>query len=86
MEAASSRKVGYGAGRRSGNGTVSPLESKARIEALIAKGEHEGASLLVDGRGRKVKDYEEGFFVFPTVLEGFPRRGKSPAPRSSARS
>ena len=57
-------------------GPVISLESKTRIEALIAKGEHEGASVRVDGRGKKVKDYEEGFFVFPTVLDGVSPQGE----------
>ena len=57
-------------------GPVISAESKARIEALIAKGEHEGASLLVDGRGKKVKSFEEGFFVFPTLLDEVPPQGE----------
>ena len=32
--------------------------------------------MLVDGRGKKVKNYEEGFFVFPTVLDGVPPQGE----------
>ena len=76
VDAASSRKVGYGLDEGVEMGPVISAESKARIEALIAKGEREGASLLVDGRGKKVKDYEEGFFVFPTVLDGVPPQGE----------
>jgi malonate-semialdehyde dehydrogenase (acetylating)/methylmalonate-semialdehyde dehydrogenase len=74
--AASSRKVGYGLDQGVEMGPVISAESKARIEALIAKGEHEGASLLVDGRGRKVKNFEEGFFVFPTLLDEVPPQGE----------
>lgn len=76
VEAASSRKVGYGLDQGVEMGPVISAESKARIEALIAKGEREGAGLLVDGRGRKVKDFEEGFFVFPTLLDGVPPQGE----------
>jgi malonate-semialdehyde dehydrogenase (acetylating)/methylmalonate-semialdehyde dehydrogenase len=57
-------------------GPVISAESKARIEALIAKGELEGASLLVDGRGKKVEHYEDGFFVFPTILDNVPPQGE----------
>lgn len=32
--------------------------------------------MLVDGRGRKVPGYEEGFFVFPTVLDGVAAQGE----------
>jgi malonate-semialdehyde dehydrogenase (acetylating)/methylmalonate-semialdehyde dehydrogenase len=76
VEAASSRKVGYGLDQGVEMGPVISAASKARIEALIAKGEHEGAGLLVDGRGRKVKDFEEGFFVFPTLLDEVPPQGE----------
>jgi malonate-semialdehyde dehydrogenase (acetylating)/methylmalonate-semialdehyde dehydrogenase len=69
VETARSRKVGYGLNEGVEMGPVISAQSKARIEALIARGEQEGANLLVDGRGKKVKDYEEGFFVFPTILD-----------------
>ena len=49
-------------------GPVITQESKARIEQLINAGQQEGASVLVDGRQKKVSGYEDGFFVFPTVL------------------
>jgi malonate-semialdehyde dehydrogenase (acetylating)/methylmalonate-semialdehyde dehydrogenase len=66
---ASSRKVGYGAAPGVEMGPVISAESKARIEGLIAKGQHDGARVLVDGRGAKVPDYEDGYFVFPTILD-----------------
>jgi malonate-semialdehyde dehydrogenase (acetylating)/methylmalonate-semialdehyde dehydrogenase len=74
--AARRRKVGYGAEEGVEMGPVISAESKTRIEALIAKGEREGANLLVDGRGKKVKDYEDGFFVFPTVLDNVSPQGE----------
>src|SRR5439155_16785200 len=33
-------------------------------------GTAEGAAARVDGRGRTVGGHEDGFFVFPTVLDG----------------
>ncbi len=74
--AASSRKVGFGLSSGVEMGPVISAESKARIETLIAKGEREGAQVLVDGRGRKVAGYEDGFFVFPTVLDNVPAEGE----------
>ena len=68
--AAQNRKVGYGLDSGVEMGPVISAESKARVESLIARGEQEGARILVDGRGKKVKDYEDGFFVFPTILDG----------------
>jgi malonate-semialdehyde dehydrogenase (acetylating) / methylmalonate-semialdehyde dehydrogenase len=53
-------------------GPVISAESKTRIEGLIAKGEQDGARVLVDGRTGKVKGYEDGYFVFPTVLDQVP--------------
>jgi len=50
-------------------GPVITKESQERIEGLIAKGAQEGANLLVDGRQKKVSGYEDGYFVFPTVLD-----------------
>ena len=76
-EAARKRKVGYGLSSGVEMGPVISLESKARIEGLIAKGEQEGAHILVDGRGGKVAGYEEGFFVFPTILDEVPPGGVS---------
>ena len=73
--AARDRKVGFGLDSGVEMGPVISPESQARIEGLIAKGEQEGAKLLADGRGKKVNGYEEGFFVFPTVLDGVPAAG-----------
>jgi len=66
------RKVGYGAVDGIEMGPVISAESKTRIEGLIAKGEQEGARILVDGRSPKVSGYEDGFFVLPTVLDEVP--------------
>ncbi len=75
--AAASRKVGYGAAPGVEMGPVISAESKARVEGLIAKGEQEGARILVDGRGRKVTGYEDGYFILPTVLDSLPPRAET---------
>jgi malonate-semialdehyde dehydrogenase (acetylating)/methylmalonate-semialdehyde dehydrogenase len=69
---AADRKVGYGAAPGIEMGPVISAESKTRIEGLIAQGEREGARVLVDGRGRKVEGYEDGYFILPTVLDDVP--------------
>lgn len=46
---------------------ISP-QAKERVCHLIEKGVQEGASLLLDGRNVKVKGYENGNFVGPTIL------------------
>jgi malonate-semialdehyde dehydrogenase (acetylating) / methylmalonate-semialdehyde dehydrogenase len=68
-DVASNRKVGYGLEQGIQMGPVISAESKTRIEGLIGKGAQQGAEVLVDGRNRKVQGYEDGYFVFPTILD-----------------
>lgn len=75
-DAATKRKVGYGLDEGTEMGPVITAESKSRIEALIAKGEAEGAKILVDGRGRKASGYEDGYFIFPTILDNVDPQGE----------
>ena len=66
---AASRKVGYGLDESTEMGPVITRESKQRIEGLIEDGAQEGARVLVDGRQKKVAGYDDGYWVFPTVLD-----------------
>ncbi len=66
---ATERKVGYGLDEGVAMGPVITDESRNRIEGLVDKGVSEGAQLLVDGRGREVDGFRNGYFVHPTVLE-----------------
>ncbi|MCB9433093.1 MAG: CoA-acylating methylmalonate-semialdehyde dehydrogenase [Ardenticatenaceae bacterium] len=75
-DAAASRKVGYGLDEGVQMGPVIDPNSKARIEGLISKGVLEGAKLVVDGRHQTVSGYEDGYFVFPTVLDHVPPQGE----------
>ncbi len=75
-DAARSRKVGFGLDAGVEMGPVISAESKKRIEGLIAAGEHEGAQILVDGRNKKVPGLDDGFFVFPTILDNVPPQGE----------
>ncbi len=67
--AAASRRVGYGLDDGVEMGPVITAESKARIESLIELGQRDGAKLLLDQHDKVVTKYEEGYFVFPTILE-----------------
>ncbi len=52
---------------------VGPLISpaaKKRVCDLIEAGKNEGAKLILDGRDVKVKGYDKGNFVGPTILSG----------------
>jgi malonate-semialdehyde dehydrogenase (acetylating)/methylmalonate-semialdehyde dehydrogenase len=71
-DAASARTVGYGLDKAAQMGPVITTDSKVRIEKLIALGEREGAKVVLDGRNKKVSGYEDGNFVFPTILDGVP--------------
>jgi len=68
-DAASSRRVGYGLDDGVQMGPVIDGRSKTRIEQILADGTKEGANLVVDGRGKKVSGYDDGYWVFPTVID-----------------
>lgn len=75
-ESAKSRVVGYGLNEGVEMGPVISKESKSRVEALIEKGVKEGGSVMLDGRNTKIKDYEHGNFIRPTILENIPVSGE----------
>ena len=75
-DAAASCRVGYGLDDGVQIGPVITAESQARIENLINVGQREGAKVLLDQRGKVVTGYEDGYFVFPTVLEGLDPGGE----------
>ncbi len=66
---ATDRKVGYGLDEGVEMGPVITAESRRRIEGLVDQGVKEGARLLVDGRGREVDGFADGYFVHPTILD-----------------
>jgi malonate-semialdehyde dehydrogenase (acetylating) / methylmalonate-semialdehyde dehydrogenase len=68
-DAAAGRRVGYGLDSGTEMGPVISAPSKNRIEHLIAQGVGGGAEAIVDGRGRRVDGYADGYFVFPTILD-----------------
>jgi len=49
-------------------GPLVTRDAKKRVEGLIAKGEEEGAKVILDGRGLVVPGYENGNFVGPTII------------------
>ena len=71
------RKVGYGLDEGVEMGPVISEASKQRIERLIEQSVSEGAQILVDGRGRTVDGYENGYFVFPTILTDVPPQSET---------
>ena len=71
-DTASRLKVGNGLDDGIQMGPVITAQSKARIESLVARGEGDGAKVLLDGRNAKISGYEQGSFVKPTILDGLP--------------
>ncbi len=69
LDAAASRRVGYGLDEQSEMGPVITSDSRDRIKGLVDRGLAAGAKILVDGRAAKVAGYESGHFLRPTVLE-----------------
>ncbi|MFP4323144.1 MAG: CoA-acylating methylmalonate-semialdehyde dehydrogenase [Anaerolineales bacterium] len=68
-DAAADRHVGYGLDEGVQMGPVITAESQRRIESLVAKGQNDGAKVLVDGRGKSISGYDDGYWFFPTVLD-----------------
>ena len=62
-------KVGPGRDASSEMGPVITRASKDRIVGLIGSSTDQGAVISVDGRGLRVADHENGFFVGPTLID-----------------
>ncbi len=76
VEAAASLKVGNGLDEGVQMGPVITQQSKLRISSLIAKGQEQGARVLLDGRDVGGTGHESGNFVKPTVLDGVPAQSE----------
>ena len=50
-------------------GPVVTAEHKKKIEGYIQLAVDEGAELVIDGRGRRLPGHEEGFFLWPTLID-----------------
>jgi len=62
-------KVGVSSDPAAQYGPVVSAAHRKKIEDYIALGVHEGAELVVDGRGFKLQGYEQGFFIGPTLFD-----------------
>jgi malonate-semialdehyde dehydrogenase (acetylating)/methylmalonate-semialdehyde dehydrogenase len=69
IEASKKIKVGYGMNEETNMGPVVSQAAKKKILGYIQKGVDEGAKLVLDGRDIKVKGYEKGAFIGPTIFE-----------------
>ena len=71
-EAARTRNVGCGQESGVEMGPVINSVSRERLASAIQAGVESGAKCVVDGRNRKVAQYGDGSFLFPTVLDQVP--------------
>ena len=69
VEAAGALRVGDGADPGTGMGPVISAQHRDRVLGYIEAGVAEGAKLVLDGRGVRVPDRPDGFFVGPTVFD-----------------
>jgi malonate-semialdehyde dehydrogenase (acetylating)/methylmalonate-semialdehyde dehydrogenase len=69
VKAASQIKVGDGLDETTQMGPVVSRKALDKVLSYIEKGLAEGAVLLLDGRNVKVKGYEGGYFVGPTLFD-----------------
>jgi malonate-semialdehyde dehydrogenase (acetylating)/methylmalonate-semialdehyde dehydrogenase len=69
LDAARSRKVGFGLDPGVELGPVITSQSRERIVDLVGRGVAEGGTVLVDGRDVQVAGYEKGNFIGATVLD-----------------
>ncbi|MEJ2803573.1 CoA-acylating methylmalonate-semialdehyde dehydrogenase [Comamonadaceae bacterium PP-2] len=70
VERTRSLRVNAGTDRTADLGPLISPAARQRVEGLIARGQEEGASLLLDGRGVAVDGYGEGNFVGPSIFGG----------------
>lgn len=70
VDTAGALKLGCGLDDGVEMGPVITPQSRARIEAAIARGAGEGAKPVLEGRGAKAAGCGAGNFVGPTVLDG----------------
>jgi malonate-semialdehyde dehydrogenase (acetylating)/methylmalonate-semialdehyde dehydrogenase len=67
-EAAAKMKLGYGLDTETELGPMTTQSGKEKVVGWIEKSLSEGAKMVLDGRGVKVKDYPKGYFLGPTIL------------------
>ncbi|MBW0491231.1 hypothetical protein O181_030946 [Austropuccinia psidii MF-1] len=72
VERAKKLKVGQGFDEETEIGPVISPQSKNRIHSILDTVEKEGGRILLDGRNIQVKNYPNGNWVGPTIIQGAP--------------
>lgn len=63
-------KLGYGLDDSMEMGPLVSKKAKERVAQYIDEGTSGGAELVLDGRKRNVRGYENGYFLGPTIFDG----------------
>jgi malonate-semialdehyde dehydrogenase (acetylating)/methylmalonate-semialdehyde dehydrogenase len=69
LAASKTMKMGYGLDESIELGPLTSMQGKEKVEQFIEAGLHLGAKLLLDGRAARVKGYEKGYFLGPSIFE-----------------
>ena len=69
-EAAVKMKLGYGLDPEAEMGPYATAAGRDKVRQWIDQALKDGCQLVLDGRGTKAKDYPNGFFMGPSILEG----------------
>ncbi|MBW2559194.1 MAG: aldehyde dehydrogenase family protein, partial [Deltaproteobacteria bacterium] len=69
LEATGKMKIGAGMDKTTFMGPVVSQRALDTLLAQIQQGVDEGAELLLDGRGIKVEEFPNGYFLGPTIFE-----------------
>ena len=70
VELARAYRLGGGSDERTTMGPVVSALARDRINGLVERGVSAGASLVLDGRGVRVTEHPDGFFVAPSIFDG----------------
>jgi malonate-semialdehyde dehydrogenase (acetylating)/methylmalonate-semialdehyde dehydrogenase len=68
-ERARALKIGPGSDKEAEMGPLVTAAHRAKVESYIARGEAEGAKLVLDGRGLSLQGNEGGYFTGPTLFD-----------------
>jgi len=69
-DAAAKMKLGYGLDTAVEMGPYTTAAGRDKVRQWIDQALKDGCKLVLDGRGTKAKEFPNGFFMGPTILEG----------------
>ncbi len=69
LAASKAMKMGYGLDESVELGPLTTKQGKEKVERFIEDGLKAGAKLILDGRKERVKGYEKGYFIGPSIFD-----------------